>query len=62
MLRTLLYWSSLMRSQWHSREKLEQLQSEKFRRLVWKAYNESPFHRRLYSHEMVEKVNAEGLV
>ncbi|MEM4154829.1 MAG: hypothetical protein QXX49_04580 [Candidatus Caldarchaeum sp.] len=43
MLRTLLYWSSLMRSQWHSREKLEQLQSEKFRRLVWKAYNESPF-------------------
>jgi len=51
-----------MRSQWHSREKLEQLQSEKFRRLVWKAYNESPFHRRLYSHEMVEKVNAEGLV
>ncbi|MEM2871376.1 MAG: hypothetical protein QW217_02895 [Candidatus Caldarchaeum sp.] len=60
MMRTLLHWGSLMRSQWYSREKLEQLQSEKFRRLVWRAYNEVPFHRRLYSPEMVEKVRAEG--
>ncbi|MCS6768811.1 MAG: hypothetical protein NZ570_00025 [Candidatus Caldarchaeum sp.] len=60
MLRTLYYVQKLMRSQWYSGEKLERLQSRKFRRLVERAFNEVPYYRRLYAPEAVKKVLADG--
>ncbi|MDW8073855.1 MAG: hypothetical protein RMJ28_06450 [Nitrososphaerota archaeon] len=57
-MRDLLYWISLQRSQWLSREKLLAIQARKLGKLLRHAYEKVPFYRELYAGKMVDRSNA----
>lgn len=53
-MRDLIYWLTLQRSQWYSREKLFDIQSRKLGVLLKHAYEKVPFYRELYREKMAK--------